>query len=64
MEMFLLMGDNYTENPSLGRQCHAKRKRFELLFDCYEDGQRRREFSRALAAVGIGREVVLLGRLE
>lgn len=30
MELFLLMGDNYTGDPALGRACHGRRKR--LIF--------------------------------
>jgi 2-polyprenyl-3-methyl-5-hydroxy-6-metoxy-1,4-benzoquinol methylase len=29
MELFLLMGDNYVGNDSLGRECHGRRKRYE-----------------------------------
>ncbi len=33
MEAFLLMGDNYTKDPALGRACHGKRKNFDLALE-------------------------------
>lgn len=61
MEQFLMMGLNYTTNPDLGRACHAQRKRFDLAFERAGCGETRRAFYGALAAAGVGREVVLIG---
>lgn len=60
MEMFLLMGENYTRDDALGRRCHALRKRFDLAFEAAGLEKTRRDFYRALAAAGIGREAVVI----
>ena len=62
MEMFLLMGETYVGDPALGRACHAKRMAFDLALEDAGQGQTRRDFYRALAAAGLGREVVLIAR--
>lgn len=63
IDMFLLMGDNYVGNDKIGRQCHAKRKRFEHNLAAAGHGEIKREFYRDLARIGIGREVVIVGRI-
>ena len=60
MEMFLLMGLDYTADPALGRACHAQRKRFDLALEQAGLADTRRSFYRALAAAGIGREAVIV----
>jgi SAM-dependent methyltransferase len=60
MELFLLMGLNYTADAALGRSCHGQRKRFDLALESAGFGETRRAFYRALAAAGIGREIVLI----
>jgi SAM-dependent methyltransferase len=61
MELFLLMGLNYTADAALGRSCHTQRKRFDMALA--ENGnETRRAFYRALAAAGLGREIVLIAR--
>lgn len=62
IELFLLMGDRYVGDDTLGRTCHAKRKRLELGLERAGLGGLRRELYRALADMGIGREVVLVAR--
>lgn len=62
IEMFLLMGDNYLGNDSMGRQCHGKRKMFELNLARSGLKNMRRELYRKLADIGIGREVMIVGR--
>lgn len=64
MELFLLMGDDYTGNPALGRACHARRKRFDLAFEAAGLREIRRAFYRALASAGIGREAVIIARKQ
>lgn len=61
MELFLLMGENYVGDPALGRACHAKRKRFDLMLERH-GGKARQNFYRALADAGIGREAVVIAR--
>src|SRR5688572_31870005 len=62
MELFLLMGLDYTGDPALGRSCHGQRKRFDLALENSGFAETRRTFYRALAAAGIGREIVLIAR--
>lgn len=60
MELFLLMGEDYTQDPALGRACHAKRKRFDQALEAAGLGQTRRAFYQALAGAGLGREAAIL----
>ena len=60
MEAFLMMGENYTSDPALGRACHNKRKRFDFAFEAAGMTESRRDFYRALARLGIGREAVII----
>ena len=60
MEAFLLMGDNYTADPALGRASHNKRKKFDLSLEAAGLKETRRAFYRALAETGIGREAVVI----
>jgi len=59
IDLFLLMGDNYIGNDTLGRQCHAKRKTFEKNLAAAGQGALKSKFYQHLAASGIGREIVL-----
>jgi len=63
MEAFVMMGDNYIDDPVLGRACHNKRKKFDLALDNAGLKSVRRAFYRALAEQGIGREAVVIARL-
>jgi SAM-dependent methyltransferase len=60
MEAFLLMGDNYTADPALGRASHNKRKKFDLALEAAGLKETRKAFYRALAETGIGREAVVI----
>ena len=60
MEAFVMMGDNYVGDPSLGRACHNKRKNFDLAFEKAGLTATRRDFYRAMAKLGIGREAVVI----
>jgi SAM-dependent methyltransferase len=62
MEAFVLMGDDYTADPELGRACHARRKRFDLAFEAAGLRLARRNFYRALAGAGLGREAAFIAR--
>ena len=61
MEAFLMMGENYVNDPALGRACHHRRKKFDLAFEAAGLKETRRGFYRALAELGIGREAVVIG---
>ena len=60
LEMFLMMGEDYIGKDAAGRACHAKRKRFDLALEAAGLSETRRDFYRALASAGIGREAVLV----
>lgn len=62
IEFFLLFGENYVGNDALGRQCHGKRKRLEVLLDRGGQGNLRRRLYRAFAMEGVGREVMVVAR--
>ena len=60
MEMFLLMGDHYVGNESLGRECHGKRKRFkQRLVEAGLNGVKRNLYM-AFAENNLGREVSIV----
>jgi SAM-dependent methyltransferase len=60
MELFLLMGLDYTSDPALGLACHNQRKRFDLALEKAGYRETRRRFYAALAEAGIGREAVII----
>lgn len=60
MEAFLMMGENYVADPGLGRACHNKRKRFDFAFEAAGLRETRRDFYRAMAKLGLGREAVVI----
>ena len=59
MEMFLLMGDNYVQNPEEGQRCHARRVQFDLAVP----PQVRRKIYAALGAAGLGRNCLVFGKM-
>ena len=62
MELFLLMGENYVGNDALGRDCHTRRKHFDLALENAGLGAVRRKLYGALAKAGIGREAIIVAR--
>lgn len=62
IDMFLLMGENYVGNDALGRDVHARRKRFDIALAKGGEGNTRRALYQAMASVGIGRDICLFGR--
>lgn len=60
MELFLLMGDDYTDNSDIGSLCHGKRVSFEMALP----GELRRKIYASLASVGIGRSCLTFGKLK
>nr|VFJ62344.1 MAG: Methyltransferase domain-containing protein [Candidatus Kentron sp. DK] len=63
MELFLLMGDNYVGDDRLGSECHARRKRFEAALDQADRDDLKQNIYRALASLGLGRQVEIIARL-
>ncbi len=63
MEFFLLMGDNYVGNETLGQACHQKRMLFEQNLDMTPEGRQFRENLYAfLASQNVGRTITLYAR--
>jgi 2-polyprenyl-3-methyl-5-hydroxy-6-metoxy-1,4-benzoquinol methylase len=60
MEIFLMMGEDYTNNSALGRTCHNRRKRFDLALEAAGLREARSAFYHALANAGLGREAVVI----
>jgi SAM-dependent methyltransferase len=58
MELFLLMGDDYRNDPNVGRQVHARRRQAEMALDA----PTRRNLGRAWASAGIGRNAFVVAR--
>jgi 2-polyprenyl-3-methyl-5-hydroxy-6-metoxy-1,4-benzoquinol methylase len=62
LEMFLLMGDVYVGDATLGKQSHRRRVTFERVVDQRAGASVRRDFYRKLAELDLGREVVIAAR--
>lgn len=62
MELFLLMGDDYTRDGALGRALHGKRKSVDLALERAGLSHVRQRLYAALATAGIGREAVVFSR--
>ena len=60
MEFFLLMGDNYVGNDSLGRACHYKRKNFEFAFKKAGITELKQKIYQEFANLDIGRDIVAI----
>ena len=62
IEMFLLMGDNYVGNDTLGRKCHKRRMSFEQNLVKAEKGELMARLYSGLAELGLGREIQITAR--
>lgn len=60
IDMFLLMGDNYIGNDTLGRECHKKRMNFDINLSKMPTLDSK--LSEAFANLDLGREIVMLAR--
>jgi hypothetical protein len=61
MDFFLLMGDNYVGNDSLGRASHSRRKSLDIMLNEPELKDFKKEMYSLMAKHGIGREMVIYG---
>lgn len=64
MELFLLMGEKYVGDPVLGKKCHAQRVLFEQTLRKHGHGEKLRTLYRALAGLGLGRQVLIYARVQ
>jgi SAM-dependent methyltransferase len=62
VEMFLLWGDVYVDNPPVGKMMHGKRVRFEQTLRETGRGALLQDFYRKIAEIGIGREAIVCAR--
>lgn len=62
IEMFLLFGENYIEDKSLGRSCHEKRVAFEKALCEYGSEENLLQMYQAFAKLGIGRTIGIFAR--
>lgn len=60
MELFLLMGDDYIENPEVGSLCHRKRVNFELSIA----SNLRQKIYQSLVKIGIGRDSMVFAKIN
>ncbi len=64
MDLFLVMGDNYVGNDQLGRACHEKRKRLDIMLNEPWLKGFKDDMYELMAKHGIGREIILYGRKD
>ena len=62
LEMFLLFGENYVSDGTLGKKCHDKRVAFETNLRKLGHGEALRDFYQALAKLNLGRQVKMYAR--
>ena len=60
--MFLLMGDNYVKDPSLGKACYTRRVQFDENLKKAGMEDWKKEFYQAMTKLGIGREILAIAR--
>ncbi|MFA5167179.1 MAG: class I SAM-dependent methyltransferase [Candidatus Omnitrophota bacterium] len=58
MEFFLLFGDNYINNATVGSECHARRVRFDTILP----PELKRRIYKSLSRLGVGRNLLLFAR--
>jgi SAM-dependent methyltransferase len=59
IDMFLMMGENYVDDPELGRACHKLRQTLELNMAAAGLQALRHSWYQSMAELGLGRLVVL-----
>ena len=62
LEMFLLMGFDYTDNPELGLKKHHERMRFEQNINSVEGNELKQKLYSKFAEIGIGRRIILYAK--
>lgn len=62
IDIFLLMGENYIDDPGLGRACHRRRMKFEQTLLEQGHGDLLGSLYQAFAQLKLGREIVLFAR--
>ena len=62
LDLFLLMGQDYTSNAALGPNCHNMRKTFEFNMNASGSVEFKEDLYKAFSKLGIGRELVIIGK--
>lgn len=62
LELFLLMGENYLDDPDLGKVIHNKRKQFEMALEKTGRRSLRKDLYCRLQSIGLGRELTIYAR--
>lgn len=62
IDLFLLMGENYVGNDTVGRRCHSKRIRFELSLLSSGMADLKKRLYESFASASLGREILLVGQ--
>lgn len=62
IDLFLLMDQNYLDDPAVGKNCHGMRKNFEFNLKKTGNMEFKEQLYKAFAGVGAGRELVIIGR--
>ncbi|MFH1957616.1 MAG: class I SAM-dependent methyltransferase [bacterium] len=62
MELFLIMGENYVGNDDVGRECHKKRKNWDIILSKRGMSKFRQKFYSFLADEGLGRESIIYAK--
>jgi hypothetical protein len=62
LEIFLLMDRDYVSTPSLGRDAHIDRMKFEKCFFQNDMSDELLKLYRGFANMGIGRQITIIGR--
>ncbi len=63
IDLFLLMGDGYIGNDTLGKASHERRKKMEFAFDDSGQMELLNKLYESMAQLGIGRELVFYAKL-
>lgn len=62
LELFLLMGDDYTEDPRMGRKVHEKRKRMELVLEGSGGKILKKTLYEKFCELNLGRSIIMMAR--
>ncbi len=62
IDLFLLMDQNYLDDPEIGKKCHSMRKSLEFNLQKTGNGELKKNIYKAFSKLGIGRELVMIGR--
>lgn len=62
IDLFLVMGQDYLNNPDVGKACHSMRKNFEFNIHKTRNTKLKDHLYKAFSKLDIGRELVIIGK--